>query len=292
MGADGWQVKACVGESAIDGTSTPIELTSESVGKTNQLINTMGMYGTRSQHKERTRISTSNIGGQLSFELSPAVMVFFWPMILGADASGTTFALAETMQEFDLQIDRSTKVFTYADCKVNKCTMRGSSGSFVNTTLDLIGVSETVGNSGTGQSLTTPIDPPYIFEDGVLTIGGTAYTIFDFEFAVDNKLAARFGNSLTATRISPQDLRDVTLNITCPFSSTEYALYNAGITSAAATLVFTNGNYSTTITLPAIQAPTQSPVSQGKGEIPLKLNYTARMTSTTSECTITHDSTP
>ncbi len=293
MGVDGWQVKACAIESLPFGSgATPIELQSESIAKTNTLLNTQGFYGTRSKHKERSRIGPTSVGGQLSFEMSPAVMVFFWPMILGADASGTTFALAEAMQSFQLQIDRVTKVYNYTGMVVNKATLKGSSGGFVNVTLDLIGEDEEVADAGTGQSLTVPIDPPFIFEDAVVTIGGTAYNVFDFELSVDNKMSARMVNSLTAESIRPQDLREVMFNISTPYGATEHALYSPGITSAAATLVITNGNYSTTLTMPALQAPTQSPVTPGKGEVPLRLNYQAMMTSTTKEVVITHDSTP
>lgn len=292
-GADGFLVKgAMIDALPFSGSATPIELTSESLAKKTTIINTQGMYGTRQQHKERSRVSRNDIAGTLSTVLSPAVFVYLWPKILGAVASGTTFALAETLPSFAIQIDRITKVFNYAGCYVKRAVIKGTAGGFITVDLEILGTSEAIVASGGGQSLTTPIDPPYVMSDCVLTIGGTAYDMMDFELSIDNKLEARFTNSLAATRIAPNDLLEVTLSLTTPFSSTEYALYDSGITSVAATLVMTNGNYSTTFTLPALQAPTESPTANSKGEFPLKLVYQARMTSTTSCVEVTHDSTP
>lgn len=292
-GTDGWAVKcAMIGALPFDGTATPIEILSESLKKTNTIQNTQGMYGTRSQHAEKSRLGQGAVAGTIEFVMSPAALVFLLPKILGANASGTTFALADTMQTFAMQIDRGTKVFNYTGLMVNKATFKSSSGQFVNVSLDLIGVDEAIVAAGGGQSLTTPVDAPYQFEDGVMTIASTGYTMFDFELTIDNKLTSRFGNSLTATRISPSDLREVSLTTTTPFGSGEYALYNLASAGVAVSLALTNGGLSTTFTLPAVQFPAESPTAGGKGEIPLKLSGIARMTSTTAELSISHDSTP
>jgi hypothetical protein len=291
-GTDGWAVKAAViAALPFDNTAIPIEILSESLSKKNVIQNTQGMYGTRSQHSERSRLGQGTVSGTVEFVMSPACLVFLLPKILGANASGTTFALADTMQTFAMQIDRGTKVFNYSGLQVNKATFRGSSGQFVNVSLDLIGVDEAIVSAGGGQALTTPIDAPYQFEDGVMTIAGTGYTMFDFELGIDNKLQSRFGNSLTATRIAPADLREVTLITTTPFGSGEYSLYNLASAGVAVSLALTNGGLSTTFTLPAVQFPAESPTAGGKGEIPLKLSGVARMTSTTAELSVAHDST-
>lgn len=289
---DGWQTKVCIEQaSSISASATPLEILSESLAKTVAIPNTMGMYGTRSQHQERSRLGQSPVSGNLVVPWSPAAGVVLLPLVLGAAPSGTTFSLSDTLPEFVVEVDRATKVFTYAECMAAKGAWKGSSGSFVDFTLDILGVDEAIGNAGTGESLTTPIDPPYIFEDAVITVGGTARQIFDFELSVDNKLQARFANSRTATRISPSDLREVALSFNTPFGSDEYDLYNTALAGAAVVLTLTNGAYSTVFTMAAVQFPAMTPVVPGKGEVPLRMQGVARMTSTTKELVVTHDST-
>ena len=78
---------------------------------------------------------------------------------------------------------------------------------------------------------------------------------------------------------------------TTPFTSDEVDLYNQALAGAAASLVFTNGGYSTTFSFAALQFPDRSPVVPGKTEIPLELHGTARKSGSTSELVVTHDST-
>lgn len=290
---DGFQVKVAMIDALPFGIgATPFEITSESLKLVTEIANTQGMYGTRQQHKERSRVAKNVVSGQISFHVSPAMMVYLLPKILGAAAVGTTFALAETLPSFVIQIDRVTKVFNYTGCYVNKATFKGTAGGLITLTLDILGTAEAIVAAGGGQSLTTPIDPPFVMSDSVLTLGGSAYSMMDFDLTIDNKLQARWTNALGATRIAPTDLMEVMLSLTMPYTATEVGLYDGGITSIAATLVMTNGGYVTTFTLPALQAPTESPVTGGKGEIPFILNYQARMTSTTNCIEVTHDSTP
>jgi len=288
---DGWASTLSVklGDT-IDSGATPLEFTSESLRRTETIINPQGMAGTRSQRSERSRISQAVVAGSITLPWSPASGAVLLPLILGADASGTTFALAEALQEFTCQIDRVTKVYTYTDLLVNKATWKGSAGGFVDLTMDLMGVAETEGAAGSAQALTAPLDPPYVFADCVMSFAGTSYTITDFELSVDNKLASRFGNSVTATRNSPSDLREVMFKFTSPFGTDEYAMYNTALAGVAIVLTLTNGGYSTVFTMAKVQFPDETPVVGGKGEVPITLNGIARMTSTTRELVVTHDS--
>lgn len=290
-GVDGWKVK-CAVQAALPFTSgaTPLEITSESLSKKTSIINPMGMQGTRSQKSERSRFGTSPVGGTVSLPWSPTSGAVLLPFIMGANASGTTFALADAMQVFQMQLDRGTDVFNYTDLEVNKATWKGTSGDFFNLDLDLIGVDEVQAGSGAGQALTAPTDPPYVLSDLSIVVDGTTREIFDLELTIDNKLAARFANSNTATRISPTDLREVGVVFTSPFGSTETDLYNTALAGISVVAVLTNGNYSTTFTLACVQFPSETPVAGSKGEIPLKMSGIARMTGSTKELVISHDS--
>ena len=109
------------------------------------------------------------------------------------------------------------------------------------------------------------------------------------ELVIDNSLNARFTNSLSATSITPQD-RVITLKTTNPFTSDEVDLYGQSNAGAAGSLVFTNGGMSTTFTFATLQVPDVSPIVGGKQEIPLVLEMTARMSGSTRELVVTHDS--
>jgi hypothetical protein len=123
-------------------------------------------------------------------------------------------------------------------------------------------------------------------------VNGSSRVVTEFELVIDNALNARFSNSQTATDIHSTD-RIVTANITVPYTSAEVDLYGVNTGgAAAATFVFTNGNYSTTFSIAKLQIPDNSPVVESKGEILLALQGTAKKSSTTNELVITHDSTP
>lgn len=290
--ADGWQTKACVQAGAtIDSGAKPLELTSHTLQKKQTLLNTQGVYGTRSQRGERTRISQEVVAGSLVLPWSPASGAVLLPFVLGANASGTTFALAETLPEFVVQIDAATAVYTYANLVATKGTWRAQPGGFVEFTLDVMGQDESAGAAGSGQSLTAPLDQPYLLSDAVLTLDGDAYTIFNIELSVDNKVQSRFGNSVTATRNAPADLREVAISFDNPFTSNEVALYNDALGGVAIVLALTNGTVSTTFTMAYVEFPSMTPIMAGKSEMPLKMQGIARMTGSTKELVVVHDST-
>jgi hypothetical protein len=83
----------------------------------------------------------------------------------------------------------------------------------------------------------------------------------------------------------------VILRTTNPFTATEFSgLYNNADAKAgvAATLVFTNGDYSTTFTMAGLQWADTTPVVKGKQEIPLFLDFQARMKGTDREIVVTN----
>jgi hypothetical protein len=273
---------------------TAIEFNSESIRKSATILETGGIRGTRSHPKERTRSGTYTVGGSMSCNPGPTELAFLLPYILGANASGTTFALAETLPSAYITVDRVAKVFTYAGMKVNRGTFRCSQGQLLQLDLDLMGKTETVANAGTFPSLTLGTEAPYVFHDAVITIASTAYPVSDLDITIDNRLEGnRFQNSQTRTELPTMD-RTVTVTVNTEFTSSTTALYDAAnnYTGLSCTVVFTNGNYSITFTLPALQVPAQSPVVGGRNEIMMPLQFTARKSGSTAELTVTNDSTP
>lgn len=283
---------AKMGVGATNPVTQAIEFLSEGVQKRGQILETAGIRGTRSHPKERTREGTFTVDGQVSMNPCPDELDWWLPRILGGSESTDDFPLAETIPEFYLTVDRIAKVFTYTGCKVSRATFRGREGQLLELAVDLMGKTETVGNAGTFPALTLTTAPPYVFHDCVMTIEGSEYQIFDWELVIDNRLNGnRFTNSQSRTDIPAMD-REVTVNVTVPFTSTEAALHDKAthLTGVAATCVFTNGGRSLTFTTPALQKAAESPTVPGRDqEIRLRLGFTARASGATAELTITND---
>jgi len=280
---------------AIGSVTEAYEFMSESLKANKTFLDLSGIRGTRSHPKERCRVGTYSVTGPISFQPTPEEMANLLPRILGAAPSGTTFAVAEDLPEFDVFIDRITKVFTYAGCKCISANFKGSSGSPLTLDMNIVGKTETISNAGTaiGSSLVPGLTAPYVFMDGVLTLSGDTREFKDFDLMIDNVAdTSRFMNSLTLTDIPILD-RKVTLTVTVPYTTDNADLYDQALAGAAGTLVFTNGNYSTTFTFANLKATSQAtPTVNAKQELMLGLNLTAYMSSTTKEIVVTHDSTP
>ncbi len=290
MGHQSRMSLAAVG-TAIGSYTESIEFVSESLQKRLTILQTAGIRGTRSHPAERTRDGTYTVGGALRFHATPALLDLLLPRILGAPESSDLFALAETLPEFDVLLDRVAKRFVYGGCKVARAQFLGRAGGLLEIQLDLLGKTEA--NSATAfPAIAPPSDPPYVFQDGTLTLSGTSRKVIEFSLTIDNAVVPRFTNSQAATDLSPTD-RVVTLACRTPYTSDEIDLYGQNVGGAgAASLAFVNGGYSTTFAIPKLQFPDTSPTVGGKGEITLQLNGRARKSGSTAELAVTHDSTP
>lgn len=280
-----------------DASSEPFEFLSENVAKHASLFNPNGIRGTRSPCYSRTRKGPYSVAGQVRMNVSPADLAIWLPRIMGANASGNTFALAETLPAFGCLFNRVAQTFQYTDCYVDKAVFRGhastsgASPPLIEMTLDILGTTEALGTSFPAVTLdcTSIAYQPFIFSDGVVTLAATSRPIMNFLLLIDNHLDARFTNSITATSITPLN-RTVALRTTNPFTADELDLYDQAAAGAAGSLVFTNGAVSTTFTFAKLQVPARSPVVMGKQEVPLYLDMISREAGT-KELVVTNDST-
>lgn len=276
---------------AIGSYTESVEFVAENLQKRLTILETAGIRGTRSHPVERTRDGTCAVGGTIRFHATPALLDLLLPRILGAAESSDLFALAESLPEFDVLLDRVAKRFVYGGCKVARALLQGRAGGLLELQLELLGKTETV-SATAFPSIAPPTDPPYVFQDGTLTLSGTSRKMTEFALVIDNRVVPRFTNSQAATDLSPTD-RLVTLDCRTPYTSDEVDLYGQNVGGAgAATLAFVNGGYSTSIAIPKLQFPDHSPTVDGKQEILLQLKGTARKSGSTAELAITHDSTP
>ena len=297
--SQGSQAKLLVDvDTTFDASSERYQFLYETMKKSVRIVGARGITGTRSQSVERTRLGSYQVGGRLSMEANSGDLDKWLPRILGAAESTDSFALAESLPTFYMLFDKVGGVLRYDACYVNRAIFRSQAGpgddeeELVEMILEIMAKDEDPDQAwpGTAPALpTTANRAPYILSDGVLTIG-SAYSIKNFVLVIDNHLQPRWTNSLTATEICPAD-RTVMLRTTNPFTTTEFAAFYDLSTSpdgAAATLVFTNGDYSTTFTMAGLQWADNSPNVRGKTEIPLVLDFYARMKSTSRELVVTN----
>lgn len=254
-----------------------------------------GMRGTRSRFSGRTRYGLKAVSGSISLDPTPEELAALLPWILGANASGTTYALAETLQSRYVaqEMDSSCKWSRFSDVYVNRAVFSASEGSVLSLTLDLIGVDESLQTAGTFPSLTFSETTPFVFHDssGAIQIGGDPYAVKNFQLTIDNALAARFFNSRTATSIKPRD-RIVTYSMAVEMSNSNYNALYTNENSLGVQATFTVGNYSLDFLSEYGRAAYQSPAIPNRDEILYPITIQALQNSTTKELVVTLDSTP
>lgn len=293
MPAQGYD--ALLGIDSSNPTTVAFEFLSESLGKTGSIIDTAGLRGTRSHVSERTRAGIYQVGGSITMTPTPEEWAYLLPWILGTNASGTTYALAETLQTRYVQkrimSGGGTKsVATYAGCVIGRATIESSEGSPVQLTLDIVGTTETMGT--TFPSITPAIiSGPFMHYEGVLTMQAGTHSFRRATIVIDNGLDVKFNNSQYASTITAAD-RNISVSVEVPYESGTVGLYDQALAGAAGSLVYTYSNYSMTWTFATLQVPAETPRIQGRGDVPLQLNMVSRMLSTTRELVVTLDSSP
>ncbi len=269
------------------------EFTACSLGKRGSIIDASGLRGSASHRSERTRTGNYTVQGTIEMQPSPEELALLLPWVFGTAASGNVYALADAVVSRYVTVDKVAKVFTYAGCYVNKATFKSSEGQAMSLSLDVVGQTETVGNAGSFPSVTFQNTPPFIHSEAVLTLQSSSRLVKEWTLTIDNSLETMFYNSVSASRITRKD-RIITFDCTNPFTSAEVDLYNQALSGAAASLVLAQAgtNYSLSFAFATLQFPGQSPVINGRQEIPLHLSGVARMVGSTKELIATLVSAP
>lgn len=275
---------------AIGSYSEAHEILNENlIGKT-PIMDNNGLRGTFAHDISRTRLGNDDVGGDINYTLSPLVLDLLGPRMFGQVKSGNNFDFSDNgPAAFDTLVDRITKRFVYGGCKIGRWTLRGKVGGFVELVCTIMG--KTYATYATAfPTITIPVDAPYVFTDGAISIGGVdSRKIFDFEVMVDWAFNKRYTNSTQATGVLPQD-RVVSVKMSSPFTSSEYDMYTSN--SVDGNIVLTNGNCSVTLTFGKLRFDKQDPNTPGKSEIILPLQGKAWANGSTPDLRITNDSTP
>jgi tail tube protein len=261
--------------------------TSETLAKHGNVVERVGLRGTRSHVADDARTGPYQVGGAINLEPTPVDLLFWLAYLLGAAPSGSSYALAETLPSLTLGFSRGPKKFRYAGCAVDKAIFSGSAGGLLKLTLEIAGQSETLETTA-WPSIAADTAGPYIFSDLALTINGLAREVHSFELVIDNALVKnRFMNSTTVVNLPAGDRR-VTLQTTHAWATANTDLYDPPLAGYdEATLAFTSGSHATTFTFGCLQAPAQSPTAAHLQENYLTVNWTVRQTGGTKELSVT-----
>lgn len=287
-GAYGTNVRVGLGSTAT--VDQPLEVLSESIALVETFLDPAGMRGTRSHSAERVRRGTRSVAGQIVCQPTPLELDYLLPKIAGGTKASNTIALAETLPSFYVAVDRQAKVPVYSGCVVGAATLRAAVGSPLEVTLSVLGIDETVGNAGTFPALTFDVSGgPYVLSDLALTVGGVTYQCSAFEVSIDNALEPQWFNSETITRIGATD-RMVGVTLDLPYGDS-VALHGSALAGVAVVATLTQATRSLVLTMPAVQAPRNTPVSAGRGEIIHRWAGVARKSGSTAELEFTNDST-
>lgn len=296
---------------AVQGGSTPrtfgsgsekYQILYENIGSERVLQGRSGITGTRSRWAGKVREHSYLVKGTIAMQCSPNDLTAWLPRIFGGPyAAGTpgTVALADVLPDFDILVDRENGVFRYKNCQVAQAIIRGASSQggeqedLIELIMMVIGTEELTGQTwpSPGPSLSTlPVNLPYGFWEGDLTVDSVVLPYDQFSLAVNNHLMVRFRNSLTPSCIRPTD-RSVNLSVEMPFTSASHAeALGANTSPVTGSLVFTH-TATTSVTefqFPALRNIYTTPAIQGRGEIPLRMALEAFRTATDTEVVIEH----
>jgi Phage tail tube protein len=263
---------------------------SESLALDENFIDTDGLRGTRSRYITSLRQGNRKVSGQLKMQPTALELSTLFPWLTaGTVAAGPpqTFALADALLTggWWITVDRGLKVMTYNGCQPDKWTISGRAGEPLDLTIDVVGIDETIGDSGSFPSTTIDVTTqPFIFTDLALVVNSVACTTKDFELTVDNMIdKERFLNSQTLTAANAMD-RHVTLKCNVPYGQFS-ALYGTGVSGVVATATFTGpGTQVLLFTMSNIAFPRKSPTwTAGRAEEFLPLVGTALRSGSTME---------
>lgn len=247
-------------------------------------VESHGVRGTRGRHAARRVAGQENVAGNITLHPTPNDLLLMLYWILGTDRDGSKeYLLAETVPAFAVMIDRVNDVYEYEDCKVASATFSATAGSLVELSMDIVGLSESRGNSWVtldAVDWTDSDEQPFFFNPSIVIDGQTADTfeVENWSLTIDNQLATRFGQSKTPANLEAED-RIITMSVTCPFDSAMVTLIDelddlAGL-SGANTLTFTGLDGAELVfTLYGLKASKDAATVGGRNEIMKTIDFT------------------
>lgn len=267
----GYKAYAGVAEETVWGTKVVsgmdfTEFTTEGVKKTVEEILSKGINSSREQ--KRRLQGKIRVAGNLNFEVNPDDVIglvlkhTLWGVAAPVQQGATTgylhaFTPGTSMPVgLTLQIGRDVAVFDYTGGKINSLKLKAAVNALLEADVAMVFKDESIGASQTPSYSTVQ---PFIFHQGVLTVGGNSVNVSDFQLEINNKLKVDRAALGSATILEPNEGKIEVKGSFKQFfeNTTAYTAFVAG-TSAALVLTFTGALISTgvfyklTITLPQV----------------------------------------
>jgi hypothetical protein len=290
-------VRASLGIGTTTTITQGLEFISETLKKVRSPIPGEGLRGTRGRVNDRVRFGNNSFGGTLVLEPSPEELALLLPWMLGTNASGNVYALAETVQTRYLckYLPEANQWLRYDGCTVSSWAIEGSNGSPLRVTLNIMAIDEVEISAPT---LTHIEKPPFMFYDsnGGLDIGDGTSTLTSvpftrFSLAGDNRCQEDRYDNASPISITPTD-RIITFSTDAALTSTSYPLHDVQAAAVDIALELTFGGYALTFDMPYSRLAVDTPTIAGRSEIMLPLNFQAFRSSTNLELVTTLDSVP
>lgn len=264
------------------------------------LVDEEGIRGQRSMQLERTTQGLVKVSGQIKLQPTPVELAYLFPLVMGvsntsSSSSSTIDSVTDALQDVTLLMDLQVKENTFIG-RFNKMSLSARPGRPLDVTIDFVGYgaaySTMVGAGGTISGVGDLSNRRYMCADSGtgITIASTAYSFDEFDLEIDNKIDPTYMQGLYATDLMPTG-REVTLHVRFKYTSAEAGLLAAAFAGpvigspAAASIAFTNGSNSCTISMPAVIAEPRT-VAATEKKIRLPLRYRCLKTSSTPELSV------
>lgn len=264
------------------------------------LLKSPQIRGTRATVQAQTQYGVRDIQGDLTFDVSPALLGFHLVQAMGG-GTATAPAMADLLPEWAIMADRGTGGHALGDCykylgiKSNRMRLSARAAGLVEGVVSVFGKTETGGQTFAGAALANTLaEEPFTASMMAMDIdplgANVVPKVLDWTFTIDNGLTQRFANSDTCDEILEGE-RAVMFEANIALDSNVIGdLYGVAKAGLAATLTLTNSTVSTLFTFSALQFNPETVTIQGN-EMIFPLRCEVRGTSG-AEFTVTNDITP
>ena len=239
-----------------------------------------------------------NWDGGFGVLLSPDVIFHFMPYILGGAWTSLTSSPTDAAPpDINLLLHKDAYLYPYSLGKIDEAVISGEQGKPVRLRLKFLGktrLSLTAGSTWPA-SLDVNVSAPYMFENFVVTVGGTIVKCRKWQITRKNNLGYRYWGSTSPDCIKRDARTQTTITLTMPHSTAIVPLFVNHTASTNRNVVLTGthpvGAQSCVINLPYTQFPKMDPPVSGS-EILVETTGTARGLAGAREITVVNDNTP
>lgn len=271
-----------------DASSEIYQLVNEQLNKSVSYIETPDLNGSYTLETADLQSGPSYVFGDTTFRLRPDELATLLAHLIGNESPSGTFTLADsTLPPFcGLLLDKSADVFEYADMRCRRWVVRSQTSAAGNPPqaaeliVSWIGKTRGLVTDWPGTPPTAPTGEamvPFIHEQSVLTLDGTAYPKMDFVLACDYNLGPEwYGGTLTPSDICPQGRRQIQLRVRHPYHSGTLGLLSlaSGVDGNLKFQATTSGGtVSIDFQFGAVHPLPKDPNATGPGKVPLYMDY-------------------